>query len=269
MKELQAEKPALALADHGFRVFPLSPNSKVPLKGTHGYKDATNDLETVFSWIIAEPRMNLGLSLDSLLVVDIDIHDSEHNGRESLLKLAKKGYQLPTNTYIEQTPSGGLHYFFKYDGKPTRKVNILDGIDLLTDFAVISPSEVNGKPYKPIGKYQIKDAAPAPQWLIDMMKPDEKPDFSFTVVRPSKYKSKIAGNLVSMLNQTIDQGGRNDYLTRICGLLLSSTAASSEVLKTLLKINNANCIPPLADSEVIGIYKSILKHELRKKVVNR
>lgn len=258
MKELQAEKPALALADHGFRVFPLSPNSKVPLKGTHGYKDATNDLETVFSWIIAEPRMNLGLSLDSLLVVDIDIHDSEHNGRESLLKLAKKGYQLPTNTYIEQTPSGGLHYFFKYDGKPTRKVNILDGIDLLTDFAVISPSEVNGKPYKPIGKYQIKDAVPAPQWLIDMMKPDKKQDFSFTVVRPKKY----TGRLIDEICVGAVQGNRNEWLTKTCGLLFATGADPQNIYYLFMNINADKV--GLPEKEAQTIFDSILKRERGK-----
>ncbi|WP_272845222.1 hypothetical protein [Liquorilactobacillus mali] len=43
MEELQCEKPALALADHRFKVFPLSQNSKVPLKDTHGYLSATSE----------------------------------------------------------------------------------------------------------------------------------------------------------------------------------------------------------------------------------
>jgi hypothetical protein len=261
MKELQAEKPALALADHGFRVFPLSPNSKVPLKGTHGYKDATNDLETVFSWIIAEPRMNLGLSLDSLLVVDIDIHDSEHNGRESLLKLAKKGYQLPTNTYIEQTPSGGLHYFFKYDGKPTRKVNILDGIDLLTDFAVISPSEVNGKPYKPIGKYQIKDAAPAPQWLINMMKPDEKPSNTKLEIKfPSR--KKYMGKLLDEIVAGTEVGNRNEWLTQLAGKLIW-TGADAPTVYNMMCFANENLSQPISDKELNVIFRSIVNKERR------
>lgn len=279
MEELQCEKPAFDLIDQGFRVFPLSPNSKVPLKGTHGFKSATNDPETFFNWIapatndekfnIYRSKINIGVVLDGLIVLDVDLHSSEHNGRQTLVNLAREGKQLPP-TYIEATPHGGLHYFFKYSNELPAQQVIANGLEIRSDQIIVSPSEIDGKQYKPVGKRDLTEAVAPPQWLLEMMKPKEtKSDFSFTVVRPSKYKSKMVGNLVSMLNQTIDQGGRNDYLTRICGVLLSSTAASSEVLKTLLKINNANCVPPLADSEVIGIYKSILKHELRKKVVNR
>ncbi|MFT8820549.1 MAG: bifunctional DNA primase/polymerase [Liquorilactobacillus nagelii] len=280
MNELQCEKPAFNLIDSGFKVFPLAPNTKVPLKGTHGYKDATSNPETFFNWIapatnddklnIYRSKINIGIVLDGLIVLDVDLHSVEHNGREALVSLAKQGEQLPP-TYIEMTPHDGLHYFFKYDGKdlPAQQ-EIASGLEIRTDQIIVSPSEIDGKPYKPIGKRSLNDAAAPPQWLLDMTKPQKsKPDFSFKVVRPSKYKSRIAGNLISMFNQTVSQGGRNEYLTRVCGLLLSSTAVGNDALKTLLKVNNLNCVPPLADSEVIGIYKSILKHELNKKVVNR
>lgn len=261
MEELQCEKPALALADHGFKVFPLSPNSKVPLKGTHGYQSASSDLETVFNWIVAEPRMNLGLCLDSMLVVDVDMHDSEHNGRESLLKLAKKGYQLPTNTYIEQTPNNGLHYFYKYNGKPTRKVNIIDGIDLLTDFAVIAPSEINGKQYKPIGDTKIADSAPAPQWLVDMMKPREtKSDFSFEVKFPNR--KKYMGKLLDEIVKGTEVGNRNEWLTQLAGKLIW-TGADAPTVYNMLCFANDNLTQPISDKELNVIFRSIVNKEKR------
>ena len=38
---------ALQLARDGVAVYPLASNSKVPLKGTRGYKDAATDVETI------------------------------------------------------------------------------------------------------------------------------------------------------------------------------------------------------------------------------
>ena len=271
MKEFATLDKAMELAQQGYSVYPLIKNTKTPPKGHHGYLEATRDQNTIMDWFQSNPDYNLGLRLDTsrLLVVDVDMHDPTKNGKDSLMKLQRQGKSLSPDTYIEKTASGGLHYFFKYTGDKVRQVDNWPGIDLLGDFTVIAPSEINGKPYEPLDGRTLADVKPVPNWLVDMMKPDEKPDFSFKVVRPSKYKSKMVGNLVAMLNQTIGQGGRNDYLTRICGLLLSSTATGGEVLKTLLKINSINCVPSLPEREVIGIYKSILKHELRKKVVNR
>lgn len=36
-------KMALGYQQHGFAVYPLAPGTRTPLKGSHGYKDATKD----------------------------------------------------------------------------------------------------------------------------------------------------------------------------------------------------------------------------------
>lgn len=258
MIDLQCELPAFDLVDQGFKVYPLSPNSKIPVKGTNGYKSATDNPEQVFNWITTEPRMNLGLRLDTsnLLVVDVDMH-GDNNGRESLLKLVKQGKVLPSDSYIEQTPNGGLHYFFKYQGIATRKVNALPGIDILTDFVVISPSEVDGKQYKPVGKHILADVKPVPEWLLEMMKPKEKPvQVDFQLPKRKKYMGKLIDDLMA----GTETGNRNEWLTQMAGKLFW-TGADPRAIYNLLTVANSNLGEPLNDKEVNVIFRSIMKRE--------
>lgn len=64
---------ALWYAEHGLPVFPLSPGSKIPLKGSGGCKDATTDPAMVNQWWTGNPRLNIGLATGVLVdAVDID-----------------------------------------------------------------------------------------------------------------------------------------------------------------------------------------------------
>ena len=58
---MNTKETALKLAKNQFKVFQLSRNSKIPLKGSHGYKDATNDINLINRTFSA--RNNLGLAL--------------------------------------------------------------------------------------------------------------------------------------------------------------------------------------------------------------
>ncbi|WP_253956174.1 bifunctional DNA primase/polymerase [Lactiplantibacillus pentosus] len=169
MKEFATLDKAIELAQQGYTVYPLIENTKKPPKGVAGYKDATSDQNTIFAWFKNSPYYNLGLRLDTshLLVVDVDIHDSTKNGKDSLMKLQRQGKTLSPDTYIEKTAGGGLHYFFKYTGDKVRKIDVWPGIDLLSDFTVIAPSEINGKQYQPLDGRTLADVKPAPRWLVD------------------------------------------------------------------------------------------------------
>lgn len=137
---------ALQLARDGVAVYPLASNSKVPLKGTQGYKDATTDAETIKGWFEHVPRANLGIRLDQvkLLVVDIDRH-GDIDGVQTLKRLNEHGRTLPSDTCIEQTPNDGLHYFFKLPAKLElkRRTGLYPGIDVLADFVLVAPSSIN------------------------------------------------------------------------------------------------------------------------------
>lgn len=65
---------ALWYAEQGFKVFPLTPNSKIPLKGSGGCLDATNDPEMIEKWWgQGNARLNIGLATGHMVdVVDVD-----------------------------------------------------------------------------------------------------------------------------------------------------------------------------------------------------
>lgn len=64
---------ALWYAEQGLRVFPLSPGSKIPFKGSDGCLGATRNAELIHDWWGRHPDANIGIATGYLVdVVDID-----------------------------------------------------------------------------------------------------------------------------------------------------------------------------------------------------
>lgn len=80
LDELERDKPAATLhqaalfyASLGLRVFPLTPGTKIPFKGSRGCLDATSDVERINAWWTKTPDANLGIATGHLVdVVDVD-----------------------------------------------------------------------------------------------------------------------------------------------------------------------------------------------------
>ena len=261
MKEFATLDKAIELAQQGYAVYPLIENTKKPPKGVAGYKAATIDQGTIFTWFEDHPAFNLGLRLDTyhLLVVDVDMHDPAKNGKDSLFELQRQGKTLPPDTYIEKTAGGGLHYFFKYTGDKVRKVDVWPGIDLLSDFTVIAPSEINGKPYEPLDGRTLADIKPAPQWLVDKLM-EKKVNWTSEHACTTRQK-KYTGRLLDEMVIGATQGNRNDWLTKIAGRMFGVGAAPRTVYNMLSVINDSFVDPALPSKEVNVIFQSILKRE--------
>lgn len=264
MKEFATLDKAIELAKQGYAVYPLIENTKKPPKGVAGYKAATIDQGTIFTWFEKHPAYNLGLQLDSsdLLVVDVDMHDPTKNGRNSLVQLFKQGQTLPSDTYIEGTANGGLHYFLKYAGAKVRKVDVWPGIDLLSDFTVIAPSEINGKPYEPLDGRTLADIKPAPQWLVDKLA-DKKVNWT-SEHACTTHQKKYTGRLLDEMVTGTTQGNRNDWLTKIAGRMFGVGADPKTVYNMLSVINDSFVDPALPSREVNVIFQSILKRESKE-----
>ena len=133
---------ALAYACMGWSVFPLAPRSKEPLKGSHGYKDATTDPAVVAQWWQRTPEANIGLApgASSLTILDID---PRHNGHLTLTDLEAQYGRLP-DTVEGITGGGGRHVFFQRPGTPihTGSGALGPGLDILLNspYAVLPPS---------------------------------------------------------------------------------------------------------------------------------
>ena len=264
MRDFATLDKAIELAQQSYAVYPLIENMKKPPKGVAGYQAATNDQGTIFTWFEDRPAFNLGLRLDTshLLVVDVDMHDPAKNGKDSLFELQRQGKTLPPDTYIEKTAGGGLHYFFKYTGDKIRKVDVWPGIDLLSDFAVIAPSEINGKQYEPLDGRTLADVKPAPKWLVDKLS-GQKVNWSSEHAYTTRLK-KYTGRLLDEMVQGANTGDRNVWLTKMIGRLFATGAEPETVYELACSINERFIDQPLETKEITTIYNSILKREMKR-----
>ena len=171
---------ALAYAAKGWRVFALPVNSKIPAKGSRGFKDATIDPETIHR-LFAKP-CNIGIATgNGLYVLDVDKH---HDG-EATIQNWEGDHGLLPNTYTVQTPRGGRHYYFTTTTKAPTGAGLGLGVDVRGDggYVVAPPSP---------GYTLIDDLplAPLPDWLATL--------------KPAKSE-KIAPNGVIPPGQQDDQ----------------------------------------------------------------
>lgn len=162
---------ALAYAERGLPVFPLTPGRKTPLKASHGYKDATTDPERIAAGWGHGVRFNVGLApKDSgVFVVDLDQKDGK-DGRKAMVDLLDAcGRKLP-RTLVHGTPHG-LHLIYRFDGALIKSATsvIAPGIDVkgFDGYVLAPPSVVDGKRYF-VKKHSGSEILDAPDWLIAM-----------------------------------------------------------------------------------------------------
>jgi hypothetical protein len=101
---------ALRYARRGFRILPCHAHTKAPLC-EHGAKDATTDEATIREWFQRWPHAGIGMALDGLVAVDVDIRDGKR-GAETFEALVAKHGALPDGP-VQRTRSGGSHYLLR------------------------------------------------------------------------------------------------------------------------------------------------------------
>lgn len=167
-------KNALELAKLGFHVFPLQPNSKLPIISDYPTL-ATRDADQIKKWwtdpvLEIEKPYNIGISTTqfsdskSLLAVDIDNKNGKRGG-EKLLELELEGMEFP-DTLTQLTPTGGSHLLYWTDAPVKQGVSVFEeGLDVRGKggYVVGSGSIIDGKAYKRV----LKPLARAPRWMVE------------------------------------------------------------------------------------------------------
>lgn len=263
---------AQSLAKNGIKVYPLSPGSKVPVAGSHGEHDATNNPDTIKSWFNYNPNFNLAINLKAshLAVIDLDNHDGSTNGVQNYSMYIRnhgETYVDTLRTYTEITPRNGLHIFYKLNHDFGNKdIQLMPGVELLTGKTVIAPSFINefNKGYR--AEYQgfqslsYDKVQPLPEWIADLAKEAQeqtvKPAAVYENYQPGQ--KRWTGRLLDDLVHGAPKGDRNNYLTQLTGKMFH-VGADSDSIYNLLAFANSNCEPPLPDNEINSIFGSILK----------
>ena len=182
---------AMRLAQCGLRVFPVKPGTKRCKPGFP--KGASADADTVRGLVAKHGSCNIGIALGGdIVALDIDRHGSD--GFAALAGLVERCGPLPP-TPTHRTPGGGggeRHLFRVPQGTVRTKVQLVDGVELLTTHAVVPPSIVGNGAYawaEGQEPWSISIAAlPAP-WLalVDGARPRPK-------ASPTKAQPQVSGH---------------------------------------------------------------------------
>ena len=198
-------------------VFPLSPGSKCPMKGSHGLRDATNDPDATRARWQRTPRANIGAATGSrskFWVLDVDLPD----GPENLAALEAEHGPLPV-TVEASTPRGGRHLYWRHvEGIRNSAGRIGTGLDVRGEGGsiVLPPSVLSSG-----GHYRwLKNGAgtfvDAPAWLIKLVLPPPPPPRPEPKSPPAdieNYVASAAASELAALSASPD-GTRNDALNR-------------------------------------------------------
>jgi len=247
IKSNEILQAALYYASIGIPLFPCRVSNKAPYTA-NGFKEASANREQIHRWWKNWPDAIIGMptgETSGMLIVDID---PRHGGDYSLQGLEDKYGTFP-NTLTAITGGGGTHYYFRYPGTEVRcsTGKIAPGIDIKADggYVILPPSgHQSGKSYFWDGDFDFKTVAPAPGWLLSLIN--------------TTHLSKA---LADSDSNTIAEGCRNDALISLAGNMRRVGMGEDEVLAAILTTNRLRCKPPLPESEIITIARSVCRYE--------
>lgn len=249
---------ALYLADLGFHVFPLYPDSKIPSIKKFSEK-ATRDIFQIRTWWNQWPQSNIGIATNtfaggqSLIVVDIDCAKGK-KGFQTLGDLILEGKKVP-ETYSQTTASGGKHLIYRYPHPVKQGTSVLgEGLDIRSrgGYIVGPGSIVKGKKYSRIGPNDRIEMCP--EWIAETcgFKPEKiKSDKPKLKLKDPESVKKRAIEYLQMFAPHAVQGSNGDQTTFTVAARVKDFGVDEEIcLELLLQYWNENCSPPWEASEL-------------------
>lgn len=252
MNDTSLKSWALRYAEHGYAVFPLSPRSKIPLEGSHGFYEATTDKDTICNWWDTQPDYNIGIRTGSasrgLIVIDVDADPAKNKiGKQSLIEWEKTHGVLPaTCTAISGT--GGIHYYFISRDwyKTTGDIGGQKHIDLRAEGGyIVAPPSVHPDTRKP---YTWKEGLSLFDVPPTMLSGSAKALASFSPYEDKK--TEATARSAYNLPDRITAGTRTQEMIRLIGKLRSIDMADGEIRHTVQEVNQSRCDPPLTAKEL-------------------
>lgn len=198
----------------GMFLFPLSQGSKVPLKGTAGQDDATNDPAILAQWAKVHPHANAGVHCapSGLYVVDVDCGGEKVGGESWDALVLEHGH---VETLTVRTPSGGLHFYYRMpegDVLTNTSGKLGQHIDTRGNGYVVAPgSVVNGVTYEIVSDVEI---AELPEWIADAVRKPKRgastrPILPYELADPTEVERRIVA-LATELADAPDGHGNHE-----------------------------------------------------------
>jgi putative DNA primase/helicase len=233
---------ALELLASGFRPIPVDAESKKPPIAWKEFQARAPQEAEVRRWWAEHP--GAGVAILTGGVAGVDVLDLDV-GRPP--DWPAEGQELPTACIVE-TPSGGLHYYFKHiKGLRNSAGQVAPHVDVRGDggYIVVPPSCRGEGAYVYLhGSLVEARDCPAPEWLCKALSSENG----------RKPHDVAAG-------ERIPKGQRNGHLTSLAGSMRARGMTAAAIEAALLEENSARCAPPLAAAEVQRIAASVGRYE--------
>lgn len=251
-------------ADAGFALIPLSPNSKVPIKGSEKWQDTNHKNLNIWNdWL--DRGYNLGLNLgekSGVVAVDIDSDETYEKVKHML------------GDTLVQTTSRGRHFLYNYDPdfyKTLNKILRDNGFEMemrtTGAYIVVAPSSVEGE----IRKWNDKK-------ITDM--PEEfKKFFLEYYAKDPKESEETVDEIQEAINNenlgVIDLAGKRNETFIITAGVFRKWANKETVHKILNYLSHNWIDKPIPNHELKAImgqvnkYNTYDKKELSKIVLER
>jgi hypothetical protein len=241
------EMSVLDLASRGFQLFPVEVRGKQPLI-TEWPAKATSDPETVQTWMKQHVGCNWGLACGSgsgVFVLDFDGTE----GTAAIHGISERHGENWTRTLSVKT-ARGRHFYFKYPVVAVIRNSVSKlarGLDVRGEggYVLVPPSiHPSGAIYLWMGNGGDEQIMPAPAWLLERLAAG---------ARRMNPTLAVDGNV-------IPEGQRNATLAKLAGAMRRHGMTPQAIEAALMIDNEGRCRPPLPETEVREIVRSVSRY---------
>lgn len=248
---------AIEYANYGIAVFPLKEKDKTPLI-KHWNTEASTDAAKIKAWWQKWPNANIGIvtgkqSLGGLYVIDCDCHNEGVDGWKAFIEWQAKYGKFPLS-WVAQTGSGGVHYFFTDKEEHKNRAGIIPSVDFRGDGGyVVAPPSIhpNGERYK-----WNEKASPE---LVELASINDTMRYFLNSDRQLPQARYSAPEI-------IPEGERNHMLFKFACMMQAKGASDQAVYAATKAEMESKCRVPLTEKELKQLVKSALKYEKGKPI---
>ena len=232
---------ALAYVAQGWHVFPLSPGTKIPPRGSKGHLAATRDVQLIQQWWGSSPDFNIGIAtgeISGITVLDVD-------GKEGMAS-SKTITGIP-KTRMVKTPKG-YHLYFQYNPGFHTGAGFMEGLDVRNGtiggqdggYVVAPPSVVDGITYIVHRDLPLAALEVVPEIFMRQHRNgataegEEKPQW-----------------IALALEHGADQGTR-DETARDLIWHFKKTGMAPDIMRPIMLDFAAKCRPPFSERDILS-----------------
>lgn len=249
------EKQLLTLAENGLHLWPQKPGTKQPLTDQGHWVQSSRDPGVIEQWW-AQGHRDWGVDCEASKIAVLDLDVKSANGIEQLDHLENDlGEQLSWGVTRLPTRSGGQHLVYDLpDSLPwdreapnlrTRDINMRPGVD-----------------YVAKGNLKLHPSSELVEWIEQGC---PRPALPATVrklvgrTKRDRSASSTPSEVDDMIANGFPEGGRDEGITRLAGIMKRKTGSKAATLAACLQAAAA-CTPPFPEAQVIKCVESVFRY---------